>query len=222
MRGREEDGWLRPNGSRVGLDDVRFRISEILSGLFSLGGQADRAIIEECLTVHPLLREVSFGGVPDLRVILYRGIPAMAMLRLPTRKSDGRANLHQGAVGVGVDLATGRMIHAVLGSRAVKEHPDTGHPLVGPEAPFFDELLLRAARLGMVSQLGYIGVDLVIDERRGPVVLELNARPGLAIQAANARGLLPVLEAIDRGWEPLPTAEERVARARELTRELVA
>jgi alpha-L-glutamate ligase-like protein len=215
---RGEVGWLRANGVRVEIEDVRFRVAEILSGLFSLGGQSDRAIIEECLTVHPMLRPISYGGVPDLRVILYRGIAAMAMLRLPTRASDGRANLHQGAVGVGIDLATGRTTRAVLRGHPVDKHPDTGHDLIDLPMPHFEELLECATRLGMVSRLGYIGVDLVIDERRGPVVLELNARPGLTIQVANGRGLAPILEAIDRSWEPLSDPAKRVMRARELAR----
>ena len=216
VNGRDDEGWLRPNGTRVGIDDLRFRASEILSGLFSLGGQADHAILEECLTVHPALAAMSFGGVPDLRVIVYRGLPVMAMLRLPTRASDGRANLHQGAVGVGVDLRTGRTTRAAVGSREIEEHPDTGAPLQGVPAPGFDGVLLRATRLAMASRLGYIGVDLVIDERRGPVVLELNARPGLAIQVVNHQGLLPSLEAIDAHWEPIADPEKRVERALEI------
>ena len=213
---RCEEGWRRPNGQVVEIEDVRFRGSEILSGLYSLGGQPDRAIIEECLTVHPELRAISFDGVPDLRVILYRGLPAMAMLRLPTRASDGRANLHQGAVGVGIDLDSGLTTRAVMRGRPVLRHPDTDTELIGIQLPHFDELLECAARLGMVSRLGYIGVDLVIDENRGPVVLELNARPGLTIQVANGRGLAPILEAIDRRWEPLSDASKRVMLAREL------
>ena len=41
----------------------------------------------------------------------------MAMLRLPTKASGGRANLHQGAIGAGVDLVTGVTHHAVLKNR---------------------------------------------------------------------------------------------------------
>lgn len=219
---RRDGVWLRPNGVAVEIEDVRFRGAEILSGLYSLGGQPDRAIIEECLTVHPALREISFGGVPDLRVILYRGLPAMAMLRLPTRASDGRANLHQGAVGVGIDLTTGCTRRAVMRDRPVEKHPDTGNELIGLQMPHFDELLECATRLGMVSRLGYIGVDLVIDENRGPVVLELNARPGLSIQVANGQGLAPILEAIDRSWEPLSDAAKRVMRSRELLKQVSA
>jgi D-alanine-D-alanine ligase-like ATP-grasp enzyme len=39
--------------------------------------------------------------------------------------------------------------------------------------------------------LGYLGADIVLDHRQGPLLLEANARPGLAIQIANGQGLLP-------------------------------
>ena len=62
--------------------------------------------------------------------------------------------------------------------------------------------------------MGYIGVDFVIDAKIGAVVLEANARPGLAIQVAHRIGLLPRLKLIDsmpreallgnRRWELLP------------------
>jgi glutathione synthase/RimK-type ligase-like ATP-grasp enzyme len=58
--------------------------------------------------------------------------------------------------------------------------------------------------------LGFVGVDVVHDEHRGPLVLELNARPGLAIQLANRRGLRPVLETIAGAVVP-DAAAARVA-----------
>jgi D-alanine-D-alanine ligase-like ATP-grasp enzyme len=36
-------------------------------------------------------------------------------------------------------------------------------------------------------------VDLVIDADLGPLMLEVNARPGLQIQVINGQGLAPVL-----------------------------
>ena len=52
-------------------------------------------------------------------------------------------------------------------------------------------------KLGDALELGYVGVDFVIDANDGPVVLEANARPGLAIQVAHRHGLLQRLDAID-------------------------
>ena len=51
-------------------------------------------------------------------------------------------------------------------------------------------------KLSDVLEMGYIGVDFVIDAEKGPVVLEANARPGLAIQVANRTGIRPRLEKI--------------------------
>jgi len=43
--------------------------------------------------------------------------------------------------------------------------------------------------------LGYLGVDICIDAERGPLVLEVNARPGLEIQNIKNRGIADLLAA---------------------------
>jgi alpha-L-glutamate ligase-like protein len=220
IRGRDGDGFIRSNGRRIEPEDVAFHVSEILSGLFSLAGQRDRAMIEECLAIHPALAGVARGGVPDIRLIVYRGVPAMAMVRLPTALSAGRANLHQGAVGAGVDLATGRTTRAVLHDRVIKRHPDTEEKLVGVAIPEFQQLVRAGVRAADEAGLGYLGVDLVADEVRGPVVLELNARPGLAIQLANGRGLLHSLHEIDRRRHEAAELDERIELGLDIAREL--
>lgn len=220
IRGRDGQAFTRSNGRRIEAEDVAFHVSEILSGLFSLAGQRDRAMIEECLAIHPELAKVTLGGVPDIRLIVYRGIPAMAMIRLPTGTSGGRANLHQGAVGAGIDLDTGRTTRAVLHDRVIHRHPDTEEVLVGIAIPRFQELMHTGVRAADEAGLGYLGVDLVADELRGPVVLEMNARPGLAIQLANDRGLLGPLRAIDRRYREAKDVDERVALGREIARDL--
>ena len=139
-----------------------------------------------------------FRSIPDVRVILYRNEPAMAMLRLPTKASGGRANLHQGGIGTGVDLDSGRTNHAVLRNRFVERHPDTGVPVVGMRVPYWDQVLQLSRRVAEAVGLGYIGVDIVVDACDGPMLLEANARPGLAIQIANGRGLLHRLDEIDQ------------------------
>jgi len=128
---------------------------------------------------------------------VFRGIPVMAMTRLPTASSGGRANLHQGAVGVGVHLATGVSTHAVVRSTPTLRHPDTGETVVGRPIPEFDRAMEIAVRAADLVRLGYVGADIVVDAARGPVVLELNARPGLAVQMANRAGLRPRLEAVE-------------------------
>jgi alpha-L-glutamate ligase-like protein len=194
---RDGSGYRRHNGERVGPDDLKQHISDILSGMYSLGGQPDTAIVQQRVRLHPAFEAVAYKGIPDVRVIVYRNEPAMAMLRLPTKESGGRANLHQGGIGAGVELETGLTHHAVQRNRFVKAHPDTGMPLVGTLVPHWGEVLRLSRRVAEAVGLGYVGVDVVIDARDGPLLLEANARPGLAIQIANGRGLMPRLEAID-------------------------
>lgn len=187
---RHEAGlFYTSNGERLAVSDLRYHLSGILSGLHSLGGRPDRVIIEERITRHPAFRDLAVGGTPDIRVLVYRGDPVLAMLRLPTRESRGRANLHQGAVGVGIDIATGTTTNAVHHDRIIAVHPDSGATIAGLEIPFWTDVLATSASLSRAVALGYIGVDIVLDARSGPVVLEANARPGLGIQIANGCGL---------------------------------
>jgi alpha-L-glutamate ligase-like protein len=202
--GRDGSEFIRHNGERLQLDTIRQHVSDILSGMYSLGGRPDEAIVQQRVQLHAAFEAVSYKGIPDIRVVLYRNEPAMAMLRLPTRESNGRANLHQGGIGAGVDLDTGRTNHAVQRNRFIAKHPDTGQNLVGVAVPCWPQVLQMARRVAEAVGLGYVGVDIVIDSRAGPLLLEANARPGLAIQIANGKGLLPRLAAIDKMMELAP------------------
>jgi len=196
--GRDGPAFVRHSGQRLTLGEVSQHVSSIISGLFSLGGRADEALLQQRVVPDEAVARISFQGTADVRVIVYRDVPAMAMLRLPTRQSGGRANLHQGAIGAGVDLATGVTTRAVLCNRATDRHPDTGESVVGFRVPHWPEILSMARRVSTATGLGYVGVDVVLDRRQGPLLLEANARPGLAIQIANGDGLLRRLEQIDR------------------------
>jgi alpha-L-glutamate ligase-like protein len=196
--GRKGDTFLRHTQERLELNEIRQHVSSIVSGLFSLGGHADSALIQQRVLLHPDFEPISYQGIGDVRVILYRKTPVMVMLRLPTKQSGGRANLHQGGIGAGVDLDTGITCHAVIRNRVSMHHPDTGASLVGFQIPCWPEIIAMACRVGQAVDLGYLGVDIVIDRDRGPLLLEANARPGLAIQIANGKGLRPRLERVER------------------------
>jgi alpha-L-glutamate ligase-like protein len=195
----EHDGetFCTPGGEKLELADVRYHLSTVISGLYSLAGQHDRAIIEQRIIRHTVFERVAVGGTPDIRVILYRGVPVMAMVRLPTRASRGRANLHQGAVAAAVHLHTGETYGGVYKDHVITEHPDTGATIDGLRIPFWDKLLEAAQHLAEVLEMGYVGVDFVLDAHVGPVILEANARPGLAIQVANRCGLQHRLDFLD-------------------------
>ena len=195
IAGKNSNGHFRKaNDSLVTLEQIKHHISNILSGMYSLGGDTDSAIIEYRVQFDPCFADVCFKGVPDIRLIVFRGVPVFAMIRLPTRQSDGRANLHQGAVGVGIDIGSGIPSHGVMQSKPIQYHPDTDMPIAGLEIPHWQRIMEMAASCYDLAPLGYLGVDIVLDRNMGPMMLELNARPGLAIQIANQQGLGPVLE----------------------------
>lgn len=193
-----DDTWIKSNGSIITINDLKTHIGHILDGEFSLSGTPDIAFFEERLKLSKEFRPYAYRGIPDIRIIVYNKVPVMAMLRLPTRESDGKANLQQGGIGVGIDMARGVTTTAVQGkSRLVEYVPGTRLLLSGIKIPFWDEILRLAIKSQIASGLGYLGADIAIDRDNGPVILELNARPGLSIQVANMAGLKRRLERVE-------------------------
>lgn len=217
IKGRTEEGFVTQSGKIMSIEDFNYHIASILSGIFSLEGGEDAAIIEALIHPDPVFNSVTYReGVPDVRIIVYKGVPVMAMVRLPTEASDGKANLHRGAIGAGIDLGSGITLNAVHKSRIVNTHPDTENPVSGIHLPHWDKLLMMASEAMEMTGLGYLGADFVLDRDKGPVLLELNARPGLAIQMANQSGLRIRLDKTDRALPAVfLTAASRVAWAKE-------
>lgn len=213
----ENGHYRKTSGVLLSSEDIRQHAANVLAGLFSFHGEADRCLVEARVALHPCFRDISRHGIPDIRIIVFRGVPVMAMCRLPTAASGGRANLHQGAIGVGLDIASGRALYAQHRNLPVEVHTDTGASVLGFALPCWEEILALAARASEISGLAYVGVDVVLDAQRGPLLLELNARPGLAIQVANNEGLLPRLRrAAALAADDLRTWEARCRIAREL------
>jgi len=197
ITGWESGKWITASGRRVTKEDLEYHIANILGGLYSLDGKKDCAFLEYFVHCQLQLKQMAFQGVPDIRIILFLGVPVMAMLRLPTRLSGGRANLHQGAVGVGIHFKTGETSGGVLRNRYIDTHPDLGKSLQGIKIPIWNQLLEIAVKAYPIFGLGYFGIDFVVDQLLGPLILEVNARPGLSIQLANRSGLLPKLRKIE-------------------------
>ncbi len=209
-----EGCYYKPSGAELSLAAIERHVSNILSGLYSLGGTPDMALIEALIHFDDAFADYSYEGVPDIRVIIFRGYPVMAMMRLSTAVSDGKANLHQGAIGVGLDIGSGCAVHGVQFNRRCNNHPDTDHLLADLSIPNWQPLLLLAAGCYEMTGLGYIGTDMVLDRTQGPMLLELNARPGLTIQMANGEGLKPRLDCVEQQPEGRPPTD-RVAFAQQ-------
>lgn len=183
--GKKNDRWILSEGRSVEIDDLRNHIFNIFDGFYSLFGGEDIAFFEERIKISNSLKPYSFRGIPDIRVIVYNKVPVMAMLRLSTKESGGKANLHQGGVGVGIDIATGITTQAIQHDRMIEKTPDTKLKLSGIRIPYWKSIMEIAIRCQKASDLGYVGVDIAIDKEKGPVVLEINAHAGLSIQIAN-------------------------------------
>lgn len=208
--------YRKTDGVLITRDELGHHVSNILSGMYSLGGIPDSALIEYRVRFDPVFNAVSYLGVPDIRTIVCRGMPVIAMVRLPTRMSDGKANLHQGAVGAGIDLRSGHTTSGVWLDTDIDQHPDTGAPISDLQIPRWDNFLELSARCNELTNLDYLGVDIVLDQNLGPLILELNARPGLSIQLANRQGLLKRLKHI----EALATVPDSARARAELAKDL--
>lgn len=205
-----ENRFTKPSGESLTFNELYQHISNILSGLYSLGGRYDVAVIEELVHFSEMFKDYSYQGIPDVRIIVYKGYPAMAMMRLATKASGGRANLHQGAVGVGLDIEDGSALKAVMNDMPVTHHPDTGAILKNIQVPYWREHLIIGAKAYDMAGLGYLGADIVLDADKGPMMLELNARPGLAIQIANGKGIEKILKKIEKTYPKNLSPEQRV------------
>ncbi len=215
ITGREGDHFRKSSGALISAAEVRRHLSNILAGLHSLGGRNDRAMVEAMIEFDPYLEKYSYEGVPDIRVIAFKGVPVMAMMRCATHASDGKANLHQGAVGVGIDIASGKSVRAVQHGHLVARHPDTGASFEELKIPCWDQILDLSASCVAMTGLEYLGVDIVLDKTRGPMLLELNARPGLAIQVANMAGLRHRLATAEKIAAETDDHDTKIALARQ-------
>jgi len=206
-RKKGELAWIRPGGEVLSKKDLTLHIENILEGRFSMGERSDIAIIEERVRTDSFLKQYSYKGVPDLRIICFNLVPIMAMIRIPTRRSNGTANLHSGAICTGIDIGTGITTYSMhMNNKSflsdTYEMIDStqdlkiNKKLSGVQIPNWDKILDIAVRCQKASKLGYVGVDIALDADKGPIVFELNARPGLGIQVANQAGLRWRLEKI--------------------------
>ncbi|MBI2590539.1 MAG: hypothetical protein HYW33_01490 [Candidatus Blackburnbacteria bacterium] len=206
IRKKSNDGkaWVTTQRKKLNSSDFNFHILDILEGAYSIGSVPDVAFCEEYVGRHKIFRRFAYRGTPDIRIMVFNRVPVMAMLRLPTRESGGKANLHKGAVGTGIDLETGITTSAVYHGEPIYYKPGTqnggnrnSYKLSGLKIPHWNHILEIAVKAQIVSELNLAGIDIVLHPERGPLVLEINSQPGLQIQLANLSGLRKRLERVE-------------------------
>lgn len=196
--GRNKKGnWVTADKSEILIPALRNHVLDILDGNFSNGNVPDSAFFEQRVKVHSSLKLYSIKGVPDIRMLVYNQVPVMSMLRLPTAESVGRANLHAGGVGVGIDLSLGVTTAAIHHGHLIEFLPKTRLSLSGIEIPYWDDILLLSTRACQALDVNFAGVDIAVDREDGPLILEVNARPGLDIQFANLSPLRSRLRRVE-------------------------
>lgn len=208
---RENGFFITVSGEKIDKKTMYDHILDILDGRFSISNIEDSAFFEQLIIPDESLGKYSYGGLPDVRIIVYNLVPVMAMLRLPTKESNGKANLHLGAVGVGLNLATGKPTYIVQKNKIIEEIPGIGK-IDELRVPFWDEILLMASKIQVVTNLGYLAVDIAIDKNLGPVLLEINARAGLSVQTANLAPLRKRLNRIEGLKVVSPEKGVRIAK----------
>jgi alpha-L-glutamate ligase-like protein/uncharacterized protein (TIGR02421 family) len=205
------DNFIKSSGKKITKEELLDHISDILDGRYSISNVGDTAFFEQLIISHETLANYSYRGLPDIRVVVHNLIPVMAMLRLPTKESGGKANLHLGAVGVGIDIAKGECTYVAYKNKIIDEVPGVG-PIKGLKIPFWEDILMVASKCQLITNLGYMAVDISIDKASGPVLLEINARAGLGVQIANLAPLRKRLQRIEGVKVTTPVKGVRIAK----------
>lgn len=190
--------WITSDNEHLTEDDMNLHVNNILDGEFSTWGSSHKAIVEEMIPVHPALMKYSYKGTPDIRVVVFNSVPVMAMARIPTKESRGRANLDQGAIALGIDLATGISTYGLYGkSTRISRFPHNNKKVNGIMIPEWQQVLKIAVEAANAAGYTFMGADIFIHPEKGPMIVELNGFPGLSIQLANRAGLKRRLERVE-------------------------
>ncbi|MBU1992445.1 MAG: tyrosine/phenylalanine carboxypeptidase domain-containing protein [Patescibacteria group bacterium] len=203
--------WIKVNGEKITKEELNDQIVDILDGRFSISNVSDSAFFEQLIISHDSIGKFAYEGLPDIRVVVHNLIPVMAMLRIPTKESGGRANLHQGAIGAGIDIAKGEVTYVAYKHKIIDEIPGVGK-IKGTKIPFWDEILMIASKAQLATNLGYLAADIALDKTSGPLLIEINARAGLGVQIANLAPLRRRLERIEGVKVTTPEKGIRIAK----------
>ncbi|MFA5947560.1 MAG: tyrosine/phenylalanine carboxypeptidase domain-containing protein [Candidatus Gracilibacteria bacterium] len=210
--GKEKQYWISSDGEKLTKEDLKDHIIDILDGRYSIANVNDSVFFEQLIISDESIGKYAYKGLPDIRIVVHNLIPVMAMLRLPTKESKGRANIHQGAVAVGIDISKGQTTHISYKNKIIEHLPEGLGNLKGLKIPYWDKILLIASKIQLITNLGYLAVDIAIDKNMGPVLLEINARAGLGVQIANLAPLKKRLEKVQDIKVQNPIKAIRVAK----------
>jgi len=190
---KTKEGWKKISGGEFTHQQMLIHLRNTIQGAYSMSGYADIALIEKRIITNEHLASICYKGLPDIRIIVFNLVPVIAMLRIPTAESGGKANMDAGGIAAGIDMSKGELTYLAQYTKIVHELPGFGN-VQGFKIPFWDEILRISSQCQFATKLGYLGVDIAVD-KNGPLLLEINARPGPKIQIAN---LVPLRRRLKR------------------------
>lgn len=201
------ENFVSNTGHIYSVKDIHAHLLNVLDGFFSLSGSRDKIIIEKKIEINDEVQILGKYGLPDIRIIVFNMVPVMAMLRIPTEKSGWKANLHSWACAAWIDIWTWKLTYITQYSKIIKSIPWIWDIrwLVLPD---WDDMLNMAVKVQKETNIWYLGCDIVMDNKDGPLLLEMNVRPGLEVQVANLARLKDRLEKVE--WININSVEKWV------------
>ena len=193
--------------------ELLLHFSNILDWFYSLSWNRDKVLIEKKIELDEEIELLWTFWLPDIRIITFNMVPVMAMLRVPTKQSKWKANLHAGACGVWIDIWTWKLTYITSNGKTIKSIPGVWD-VRWLRLPNWDTALALAVKVQQVTKIWYVGCDIVLDRMDWPLILEINIRPGLEVQVANMAPLKDRLEKVE--WIFVNSVEKWVRLGRDL------
>lgn len=177
--------------------ELKKEVVGIFDGKYSSTNRADTIILEDRLIPWPWFEEFCEYGLADMRVILFNLVPIIAMLRMPTKESWGKANLAQWGIGLWLDIVTGKITSLYRRWQSyTNEFPSEWKHFKNKKIPYWQEIIQYSANAQYFVNIWYLWMDRVIT-KKWPKLLEINARAGLEIQNITGKPLLSIMKKIE-------------------------
>lgn len=188
---------FRIGDKRINEIQLKKKVGWIFQWLYSSNGKQDTVLIEEKLIPWNGFELFCTHGLADMRIIMFNLVPVIAMLRVPTEQSGGKANLAQWGIGLGIDIVTGKINSLYRQWQSyTNSFPSEWSQFKNKKIPYRQEILEYSANAQYFVNSWYLGMDRVVTTK-WPKLLEINARAWLEIQNITGKPLLQIMKKIE-------------------------
>jgi hypothetical protein len=180
------------------VNDNKFRrhILDNLDWKNSMITGSDNVIVEEKIIPGEWFKDFCEHWLADIRVIAFNLVPINAMVRMPTYKSEWKANLARWWIWLWIDIGTWKIKTMFHKKKLFKwKFPQEFKNLKDHKLPYWDDILFLSSKIQYFVNLWYLALDWVITDE-GPKLLEINARAWLEVQNISWSKLKNILNKI--------------------------